>query len=177
MRGISIAFNEVPILRDVDLTLYPGEVHSLMGENGAGKSTLVKALAGVYSIDSGEILIDGEPVRIRGVAGAQRAGIAAVHQEFGLCANLTIGENVMLGNEVRGRWGIDWRRTHETARETLAQLGLNDLVSRLPLAALSPAARRLVSVARAMGAAPRVLILDEPTSSLDRGEVARLFSV
>lgn len=177
MRGISVAFHGVPVLTDVDLTLYPGEVHSLMGENGAGKSTLVKALAGAYSIDDGEIVIDGEPRRIRDVSGAQRAGVAAVHQEFGLCANLTIGENVMLGNEVRGRWGIDWRRTHETARDTLAQLGLNDLDSRLALAVLPPAARRLVAVARAMVARPRVLVLDEPTSSLDHEEVARLFSV
>ena len=177
MRGISIAFQGVPVLRDVDLTLYPGEVHSLMGENGAGKSTLVKVLAGVHAADSGTITMDGQALRIRDVSGAQKAGIAAVHQELGLCANLTVGENVMLGNEVRGRWGIDWRRTHEAARETLAQLGLHDLDSRQPLAALAPAARRLVGVARAMVAQPRVLLLDEPTSSLDAGEVAQLFSV
>ena len=177
MRGISIAFDGVPVLQDVDLTLYPGEVHSLMGENGAGKSTLVKALAGVHSIDGGTIVMDGETVRIRDVAGAQRAGIAAVHQELGLCANLTVGENVMLGNEVRGRWGIDWRRTHDAARVTLAQLGLSDLDSRLPLAVLAPATRRLVGVARAMVAEPRVLLLDEPTASLEAREVAQLFGV
>ena len=177
MRGISVAFQGVPVLQDVDLTLYPGEVHSLMGENGAGKSSLVKVLAGVYARDAGSIVIDGEPARIRSVADGQRADIAAVHQELGLCPNLTIGENVMLGNEARGRWGIDWRRTHEIASGTLAQLGLHDLDSRRPLSSLSLAAQRLVGVARAMVAQPRVLILDEPTSSLDVGEVAKLFSV
>ena len=177
MRRISISFEGVQVLKEVDLTLYPGEVHALLGENGAGKSTLVKALTGVYAIDGGTILIDGEFGRIRGISEAQKAGIAGVQQELGLCANLTIGENVMLGNEVRGHWGIDWRRTHETARDTLAQLGLHELDSRLPLAVLSPAAQRLVGVARAMVAQPRVLVLDEPTSSLDQGEVAQLFSV
>ena len=177
MRHISVAFSGVPVLQDVDLRLYPGEVHSLMGENGAGKSSLVKVLAGVYARDAGTVDIDGEPARIRSVADAQRAGIAAVHQDLGLCPNLTIGENVMLGNEVRGRWGIDWRRTHAVAGETLAQLGLADLDSRRPLSTLSPAAQRLVGVARAMIAQPRVLILDEPTSSLDVGEVAKLFGV
>ncbi len=177
MRGISIAFEGVPVLTDVDLRLFPGEVHSLMGENGAGKSTLVKALSGVYAVDAGTLAIGGEALRIRGVADAQKAGVAAVHQELGLCGNLTVGENVMLGNEVRGRWGIDWRRTHATARETLAELGLQDLDPRQPLDLLPPAAQRLVAVARAMVARPRVLVLDEPTSSLDQGEVARLFAV
>ena len=178
MRGISITFHGVPVLTNVDLTLHPGEVHALIGENGAGKSTLIKALAGVYSLDSGEILIDGELVRLRDVPDAQRFGIAAVHQhELGLCRNLTVGENVMLGNEVRGRWGIDWRRTHETAVETLAMLGLDDLDSRSSLSVLPPDTQRLVAVARAMVAQPRVLILDEPTSSLEQPEVDRLFSV
>jgi galactofuranose transport system ATP-binding protein len=177
MRGISVSFQGVPVLADVDLTLYPGEVHSLMGENGAGKSSLVKVLAGVYARDAGTVDIGGETARIRSVADAQKAGIAAVHQELGLCPNLTIGENVMLGNEPRGRWGIDWRRTHAVAAETLAQLGLADLDSRRPLSSLSPAAQRLVGVARAMVAQPRVLVLDEPTSSLDVGEVAKLFGV
>ena len=177
MRGISVSFSGVPVLTDVDLTLYPGEVHSLMGENGAGKSTLVKVLAGVYERDAGTVVIEGQPARIRSVTDAQKAGIAAVHQELGLCPNLTIGENVMLGNEVRGRWGIDWRRTHAVAALTLAELGLADLDSRRKLSTLSPAAQRLVGVARAMVAEPRVLILDEPTSSLDVGEVAQLFGV
>lgn len=176
MRGISVSFQGVPVLRDVDLTLYAGEVHALMGENGAGKSTLVKALTGAYDVDTGEILVDGERARLRGVAAFQRAGIAAVHQEVGLCANLSVGENVMLGHEVRGRWGIDWRRTHARAAETLAELGLDGVDPRVPLVALPPAAKRLVAVARAMVAQPRVLLLDEPTSSLDQGEVSLLFA-
>ena len=176
MRGICVSFDGVPALTDVDLTLYPGEVHALMGENGAGKSTLVKALTGAYGIDAGEVLVDGERRRMRGPADSRRAGVAAVYQEIGLCANLTVGENVMLGNEARGRWGIDWRRTHETARETLAQIGLPELDPRTRLAALPPAARRLVAVARAMATRPRVLVLDEPTASLVPSEVGPLFA-
>ena len=102
MRGISITFPGVKALDAVDFRLLPGEVHALMGENGAGKSTLIKALTGVYAIDAGEIVIDGEQRRLHGTADAQTAGISVVYQEVNLCTNLTIGENVMLGHEVRG---------------------------------------------------------------------------
>src|SRR5690606_15706954 len=111
-------------LDGVDFRLRAGEVHALMGENGAGKSTLIKALTGVYPIDSGEIVVDGESRRFTGTADAQRAGIAVVYQEINLCTNLSIGENVMLGHEVRGRFGIDWTATHRAARDALSTLGL-----------------------------------------------------
>ena len=107
MRGISIEFPGVKALDDVDFRLLPGEVHALMGENGAGKSTLIKALTGVYQIDAGQIVIDGEHRRLHGTADAHDVGISVVYQEVNLCTNLTIGENVMLGHEVRGPLGIN----------------------------------------------------------------------
>jgi simple sugar transport system ATP-binding protein len=177
MHGISIAFPGVKALDDVDFRLLPGEVHALMGENGAGKSTLIKALTGVYAIDAGEIVIDGEHRRLHGTADAQTAGISVVYQEVNLCTNLSIGENVMLGHEVRGRLGIDWRATHRGARRALALLGLEHLDTRLPLSSISLAMQQLVAISRAMVTDSLVLILDEPTSSLDAPEVEQLFAV
>ena len=177
MRGISIEFPGVKALDDVDLTLRPGEIHALMGENGAGKSTLIKALTGVYRIDSGTISVAGHRRRFSGTADAQVAGISTVYQEVNLCPNLSIGENLMLGHEIRGRFGIDWRRTHRAATEQLERFGLGDLDPRAPLASISIAMQQLVAVSRAMGIDSRVLILDEPTSSLDAHEVEQLFAV
>ena len=177
VRNASITFPGVKALDDVSFRLLPGEVHTLMGENGAGKSTLIKALTGVYQIDSGEIVVNGQARRFSGTASAQAAGISTVYQEVNLCTNLTIGENVMLGHEVRGWAGIDWRKTHERAAETLAGMGLGDLDPRAPLASISIALQQLVAISRAMVTKSKVLILDEPTSSLDANEVDVLFTV
>jgi galactofuranose transport system ATP-binding protein len=177
MRGINIEFPGVKALDDVSFRLFPGEVHSLLGENGAGKSTLIKALTGVYPIDSGTVEIEGQERRLHGTADAQAAGISTVYQEVNLCANLTVGENVMLGHEVRGRFGINWRATHQAATETLAKLGLADLDPHRPLSSLSLAMQQLIAISRAMVVNAKVLILDEPTSSLDADEVAGLFTV
>lgn len=177
MRGIHVGFPGVKALDGVDLTLRAGEVHALMGENGAGKSTLIKALTGVYTIDDGKIVIDGEERRLLGTADAQAAGIAVVYQEVNLVTNLTIGENVMLGNESRGVFGINWRETHKRASAELEKMGLGDLDTRRPLSTLSIAVQQLVAISRAMVTDSKVLILDEPTSSLDAAEVATLFGV
>jgi monosaccharide-transporting ATPase len=177
MRGISIEFPGVKALQDVDFRLFPGEVHTLMGENGAGKSTLIKALTGVYKIDSGSILVAGGPRSFSGTADAQSAGISTVYQEVNLCDNLTVGENVMLGHEVRGPFGINWRRTHEAAHEALVGLGLGHIDPKQPLSSLSLALQQLVAISRAMVTKSKVLILDEPTSSLDANEVEGLFQV
>ncbi|CAD6011254.1 putative sugar transporter subunit: ATP-binding component of ABC superfamily [Agreia sp. COWG] len=177
MSGISIEFPGVKALQNVGLRLYPGEVHTLMGENGAGKSTLIKALTGVYKIDSGSILVAGGPRRFTGTADAQGAGISTVYQEVNLCDNLTVGENVMLGHEVRGAFGINWKKTHEAAHEALSGLGLGELDPRQPLSSISLALQQLVAISRAMVTKSKVLILDEPTSSLDANEVEGLFAV
>lgn len=176
MRDITIRFPGVLALDGVDFTLRPGEVHSLMGENGAGKSTLIKALTGVYSIDSGTITVDGRPQSFGGAADAQNAGIATVYQEVNLCANLSVGENVMLGHEPRRAGAVDWDRVHRVAAARLADLGVT-IDTRSLLSSHAIAVQQLVAIARAMVLDAKVLVLDEPTSSLDRGEVQRLFAV
>ncbi|MEH3078298.1 MAG: sugar ABC transporter ATP-binding protein [Quadrisphaera sp.] len=176
MRGITIEFPGVRALDGVDLRLFPGEVHALMGENGAGKSTLIKALTGVYSIDAGQVLLDGEPVHLKDPGAAQAAGVSTVYQEVNLCANLSVAENVMLGHEVRRGPFVDWRATRRAAREQLARLNL-DVDPRSLLESHTIAVQQLVAIARAMVVDAKVLILDEPTSSLDRAEVDELFRV
>ncbi len=176
MRGITIRFPGVLALDGVDFVLRPGEVHSLMGENGAGKSTLIKALTGVYQIDSGRIEVAGEARTFASTADAQAAGIATVYQEVNLCPNLSVGENVMLGHELRRAGAIDWNATHAAAAEYLRSLDLS-VDPRSLLSAHSLAIQQLVAISRAMVLSAKVLILDEPTSSLDRGEVDQLFRV
>ena len=176
MKGITIEFPGVKALDGVDLRLFPGEVHALMGENGAGKSTMIKALTGVYQINAGTIEVDGKPCRFGGTLDAQNAGIATVYQEVNLCTNLSVGENVMLGHEVRGPLGINWKKTHEEAKKFLAQMGLH-VNPHAPLSSISIAMQQLVAIARAMVIDAKVLILDEPTSSLDANEVQDLYKI
>ena len=176
MRGVTVRFPGVLALDGVDFVLRPGEVHALMGENGAGKSTLIKALTGVYAIDQGTIAVGGERRVFGTTTDAQNAGISTVYQEVSLCTNLSVGENVMLGHEPRNRRGIDWKSLHFEASRHLGSLGLK-LDTRSPLSSHSIAVQQLVAISRAMVLDAQVLILDEPTSSLDRNEVERLFAV
>jgi simple sugar transport system ATP-binding protein len=176
MKGISITFPGVKALDEVDFRMFPGEVHSLMGENGAGKSTLIKALTGVYGIDSGVILLNGAKVAFSSPAQAQAAGISTVYQEVNLLGNLTVAENVMLGREPRFGGAIDWRATRKRAKEVLERLNL-DINPNSLLNSHSLAIQQLVSIARALDYNASVLVLDEPTSSLDVEEVAELFRV
>jgi len=176
MTGISIEFPGVKALEDVDFRLFPGEVHAVMGENGAGKSTLIKALTGVYAIDSGEITVAGSRVQFSTPVQAQAAGISTVYQEVNLCDNLSVAENIMLGREPRRGPGIGWRATRRQAVEALARVNLRiDPAS--TLATHSIAVQQLVAIARAVQVNAQVLILDEPTSSLDAHEVGELFKV
>ena len=176
MQDISIGFGAVQALDSVSVRLHPGEVHALMGENGAGKSTLIKALTGVYSIDSGRILVDGTEHEFSSPAAAQAAGISTVYQEVNLLPNLTVAENMLLGREPRRFGAINVRAMNRRARATLEGLGIEiDPTSELgehPIAV-----QQLVAIARAVDVEARVLILDEPTSSLDADEVAKLFEV
>lgn len=130
-----------------------------MGENGAGKSTMIKALTGVYKINAGSIEVDGKPQTFTGTGDAQNAGIATVYQEVNLCTNLTIGENVMLGHEVRGPLGINWKKTYEKSKKFLAQMGLEHLDPKAPLSSISIAMQQHVAIARAMVIDAKVLIL------------------
>ncbi|WP_029252089.1 sugar ABC transporter ATP-binding protein [Paraoerskovia marina] len=176
MTGISIEFPGVKALDQVDFRLFPGEVHALMGENGAGKSTLIKALTGVYGIDAGEILVSGTPHRFSGPGEAQDAGVATVYQEVNLCDNLSVAENIMLGHEPRRLGAINWRATRREAARHLSTMGL-DIDPSSSLGSHSIAVQQLVAISRAMVVDAKVLILDEPTSSLDADEVAQLFAV
>ncbi|GGM92915.1 sugar ABC transporter ATP-binding protein [Thermopolyspora flexuosa] len=176
MRGIGKHFPGVKALDGVDFRLLPGEVHALMGENGAGKSTLIKVLTGVHPADEGEIELAGRPVAFSSPLAAQRAGISTVYQEINLCPNLSVAENIFAGRQ-RRRFGlIRWRELRRRAAELMARLDIDVDVS-APLSAYSPAVQQMVAIARALDIDARVLVLDEPTSSLDAGEVERLFRV
>jgi simple sugar transport system ATP-binding protein len=177
-RGLTRSFTGVMALQDVDLRLRAGEVHALMGQNGAGKSTLIKLLTGVHAADRGELRLGGEAVRPGSPAAAQRLGISTVYQEVNLCPNLSVAENIYAGRYPRrgaaGLWRIDWARVHADARVLLARLNLRIEVSRL-LSSFSVAVQQMVAIARALSVQARVLIFDEPTSSLDEEEVRLLF--
>lgn len=175
MTGITVVIDATAVLQDVDLRLFPGEIHALMGGNGAGKSSLVKALTGAYRIDAGEVRIAGEQVVLSGPAAAEAAGVAAAFQDVDLCGNLSIAENIMIGHEERRWYGISWGATRRRAIEVLDELGLGHLDPRRAVSTLAPAIQQLVAIARAMVTHPKVLVLDEPTSSLDADEVATLF--
>src|SRR5262249_4803018 len=179
MSKISKRFPGVTALDEVDLEVSRGEVVGLVGENGAGKSTLMKILAGIYQPDSGEIRIDASPTTINSPRDAAARGIGIIHQELELVDTLDIAGNVFLGREPH--WGgplrlIDRQRIDAETEKCLARVGLN-LSPRTPLAKLSTAQRQLVEIARALSLDARLLIMDEPTSSLTTTETARLFEV
>jgi len=176
LSGVKVLYGAERALDDVAFRLLPGEVHSLMGENGAGKSTLIRVLTGALQPHAGALSIDGNPVRFRSERDALRAGVSPVYQEIDLLPNLSVAENIFVGREPR-RWGrIDWRTMRERAAEVLADLGLTvDPTSEL--GSHSVAVQQLVAIARALTAEVRVLVLDEPTSSLDTDEVGELFRV
>ncbi len=176
LRGISKAFPGVKALSGVDLRLYPGEVHTLMGQNGAGKSTLIKVLTGVYTPDSGQIVMEGRAIQPSSTLDAQALGISTVYQEVNLCPNLSVAENIFIGRYPRRFGRIDWRGMQRQAAELLERMQISIDVM-LPLARYSLAIQQMVAISRALNVSARVLILDEPTSSLDENEVALLFDV
>ena len=176
LRGISKIFPAVKALQNVDFTLRESEIHALMGENGAGKSTLVKVITGVYTKDSGEIRIAGNdgPVNIRSPQDAQNLGISTVYQEVTLCPNLTVAENLYIG---RGNYKfINWKAQEKRATELLKQLNIPARANQ-QLGTCSLAVQQMVAIARAVDMDCKVLILDEPTSSLDENEVELLFTL
>ena len=183
-RGLTRSFSGVPALQGVDLRLRAGEVHALMGQNGAGKSTLIKLLTGVYAPDAGTLLLNGREAQPTTPAAAQRLGISTVYQEVNLCPNLSVAQNIAAGRCPRkgaaGLWRIDQAQLQQQARAALARLGLSiDVTQRLD--SYPVAVQQMVAIARAIAPQPgvncSVLILDEPTSSLDEQEVQRLFGV
>ena len=174
MSHIEKRFPGVLALNGVDFTLRKGEIHALMGENGAGKSTLIKVLTGVYQMDGGQITVEGESISIHSPQDAQNNGISTVYQEITLCPNLTVAENMFIGRE-DGAW-IKHRNYEKRADEILKELGI-PARSTQQLGDCSLAVQQMVAIARAVDMKCKVLILDEPTSSLDDKEVNMLFKL
>jgi simple sugar transport system ATP-binding protein len=178
MEGISKAFPGVQALDNVGLTLRKGEVLCLVGENGAGKSTLMKVLTGVDKPNRGKILFDGQEIHPKSPQHAQALGISTVYQEINLCVNLSVAENILLGREPRKTGRIDWPKMNALAGDTLQQLLGIDIDVTIPLGSYTVAIQQMVAIARALYiASAKILILDEPTSSLDVHETAQLFKV
>jgi ribose transport system ATP-binding protein len=176
MEGITKRFAAATALDGVDFNLDGGEAHALVGENGAGKSTLVKIMTGVHRRDAGRVWLDGAPVDFRTPAAAQAAGVVAVHQEIHLLRYRSVAENIGVGREPRRFGLVDWRAVHAEAARALAALDL-DIDPRATLGTLSTAQQQMVAIARGVSLGARVLVLDEPTSSLADREVASLFDV
>jgi monosaccharide-transporting ATPase len=176
MRGITKAFPGLKALNGVDLTLCAGEIHALMGENGAGKSTLIKTLTGVYAADSGSIELCGRPINPRSTREAEAAGISTVYQEINLIPTLSIADNILLGRQPTRFGLLNKRAIAQRAEKALQRLGLKLDIHR-PLTSISIAEQQLVAIARALDIEAKVLILDEPTSSLDEREAKFLFDV
>ncbi|MHA4866409.1 sugar ABC transporter ATP-binding protein [Duganella sp. PWIR1] len=176
LRGISKAFTGVQALNGVSLKLYPGEVHTLMGQNGAGKSTLIKVLTGVYTPDHGQILLAGQAIQPQSTLEAQNLGISTVYQEVNLCPNLSVAENIFIGRYPRKLGRIDWAGMAKQATALLERMQVRIDVT-MPLAHYPLAIQQMVAISRSLLVSAKVLILDEPTSSLDEKEVDLLFSV
>ncbi len=170
------AFPGVQALADVDFLVNAGEIHALLGENGAGKSTLIKLLTGVYPFDRGTITFNGAAIRPRSPREAETLGISTVYQEVNLIPQLSVAENILLGRQPRRFGMVNWRETNRRAEAALAKLGI-DIDVTAPLSSYSLAIGQMAAIARALDVDAKLLILDEPTSSLDEREVAELFRV
>ncbi len=176
MKGISKSFPGVKALQNVEFQLKAGEIHALLGENGAGKSTLIKVLGGIYIAEEGEILIDGKPVVIDGVHAARENGISIIHQELVLVPHMTVAENIFLGREPMGKLGVDYRKMASSAQEMLDKFDLG-ISATDEIFDLSIAQQQMVEIVKAISFNCRILVMDEPTSSISDREVAQLFEI
>jgi rhamnose transport system ATP-binding protein len=176
VQHVSKSFGGVHALQDVHFEIMPGEVHAILGENGAGKSTLIKIMTGVHQPDAGEVFLEGQPIRFANTRAAQEHGIAAIYQEPSLFPDLDIAENILVGRQPISRGGIDWKHMYQQANALLQRLGLA-LDPRTKARELSVAQQQVVEIARALSINAKVLIMDEPTSSLTQHEVADLFAI
>ena len=176
MRSINKSFGDVQVLHDVSFNIARGEIRALAGENGAGKSTLMKILGGIYTCDSGEILINGEMMNIGSVDDAQKRGVAIIHQEIVLVQNITVGENIFIGREFTTKLGlVDYPRMYTEAAKILARIGLEEIDPDMFVRDLSISQQQMVEIAKALSTDAEILVMDEPTSSLTEREVEFLF--
>ncbi|UCD76450.1 MAG: sugar ABC transporter ATP-binding protein [Phycisphaerales bacterium] len=177
MEGVRKAFGATVALAGVDLEVQAGEVHALIGENGAGKSTLMKILSGAYRADEGLMWLDGEPYQPKSPADGRRAGVAMIYQELSLARHLSVMENILLGVEPRTGPFINWKRMRSSTSEALGQIGRGDIAPEVQVSKLSVAEQQLVEIARSVAIGCRVLVFDEPTSSLTQADIRRLFDL
>ena len=177
MSGVRKSFGATQALDGVDFEVAPGEVHALIGENGAGKSTLMKVLSGVHAPDDGRIEIDGRPYRPLSPLEARRDGVAMIYQELALAPHLSVAENILLGMEASRRGWLQHAESRRRAQEALTALGHPELTPDATAGHLSIGLQQLVEIARALVTQARIIVLDEPTSSLSRADVERLFDV
>jgi ABC-type sugar transport system ATPase subunit len=176
MQNISKYFPGVTALDNVNFRIKKGEIHVLMGENGAGKSTLIKILTGIYKQDKGNIFFDGQEFKPSNALEVQRAGISTIYQEISLIPQLTVAENIFIGREIKTKGTIDWKATRDKSRDLLKGLGLDIDVTRV-LGSYGTAIQQMTAIARAISIDAKLIVMDEPTSSLDEDEVNVLFGV
>ncbi len=177
MRGIDKSFGSNQVLKQAGFTLESGEVHALMGENGAGKSTLMKILTGVYTKDAGTVLVDGKEVNYKNPQEAEKAGIVFIYQELNVMFDLTVEENLFMGKEIHGKFGIcDRKAMQKKAREALNTLGV-DISPKTVMSELSVGQQQMVEICKALMADAKVIIMDEPTAALTQSETVALFKV
>lgn len=176
MKGIVKTFPGVKALKGVDFKVQPGEIHALMGENGAGKSTLIKVLTGLHTKDSGEIIFEGQAVNPSTPLEAEQIGISTIYQELNLIPHLTIYENIYLGREPKKGSLIDWKREIRDSQKLLNDIGL-EIDVKQKLGEQSTAVQQMVAISRALAVNAQLVVMDEPTSSLDKSEVKLLFNV
>jgi len=177
MKNISKRFGATVALDDVSLSVKGGEVLALVGENGAGKSTLMKILSGVHQPDSGRMLLNGSDFKPENPIQSRRAGIAMIYQELSLAPHLTVEENILLGLEPSKYGIINWQQIREKALQALEFFEHPEITPDIKVANLSPASQQLIEIARALAVGCRILVLDEPTSSLTARDVERLFEL
>ncbi|MDC7289969.1 sugar ABC transporter ATP-binding protein [Blautia schinkii] len=177
MRGIDKSFGSNQVLKQAGFTLEDGEVHALMGENGAGKSTLMKILTGVYTKDAGTVLVDGQEVNYKNPQEAEKAGIVFIYQELNVMFDLTVEENLFMGKEIHGKFGMcDRRAMQKKAKEALNMLGVN-ISPKAVMSDLSVGQQQMVEICKALMADAKVIIMDEPTAALTQSETTALFKV
>ncbi len=177
MRGVKKRFGATQALGGVDLTILPGEVHALLGQNGAGKSTLMKVLSGAYRPDEGQMQLDGQPYQPGSPQEGRAAGVAMIYQELSLARHLTVAENIFLGVEPRRGLWLDRAALRTRSAQALAELAHPEINPDAKVGSLSIAAQQVVEIARALALGARVLVLDEPTSSLTRTDAEALFAL
>ena len=176
VRGLTKEFAGVRALDNIEFSVKEGEIHALMGENGAGKSTLIKILTGLYKADAGTIIFRGQERHFTTVLSAQKAGISTIYQELNMIPYLTVSENIFLGHYPYDKTGIDWKKMHRDAQKLIDDIGI-DIDVEKPLNSYSTAKQQIISIIRAVNFDSRLLIMDEPTSSLDTNEVEILFGI